>query len=74
MASSKVVKVTFYNPGVQENLTCGLLLDAIAIKQVPPLTYTRGNLVKNSGFEIGLHVFKNFSTGVFLSKNKTLFN
>ncbi|KAL7195942.1 hypothetical protein ACSBR1_036047 [Camellia fascicularis] len=41
MASSKVVKVTFYNPRVQENPTCGLLLDAIAIKELPPLTYTR---------------------------------
>ncbi|KAL7170574.1 hypothetical protein ACSBR2_035447 [Camellia fascicularis] len=43
MASSKVVKVTFYNPRVQENPICGLLLDAIAIKELPPLTYTRGN-------------------------------
>ncbi|KAF5938206.1 hypothetical protein HYC85_025712 [Camellia sinensis] len=41
MASSKVVKVTFHNPGVQEDLTCGPLLDAIAIKELPPLTHTR---------------------------------
>ncbi|CAL5350747.1 unnamed protein product [Camellia sinensis] len=36
MASSKVVKVTFHNPGVQEDPTCGPLLDAIAIKKLPP--------------------------------------
>ncbi|CAL5420846.1 unnamed protein product [Camellia sinensis] len=70
MASSKVVKVTFHNPGIQEDPTCGPLLDAIAIKELPPLTYTRGNLVKNSGFEIGPHVFKNFSTGVLLLPKK----
>ncbi|KAJ0802085.1 hypothetical protein HanPI659440_Chr03g0125191 [Helianthus annuus] len=31
-----------------------------------PLRYTKGNLVKNCGFEIGPHVFKNFSTWVLL--------
>ncbi|CAL5321747.1 unnamed protein product [Camellia sinensis] len=36
MASSKVVKVTFHNRGVQEDPTCGPLLDAIAIKKLPP--------------------------------------
>ncbi|XP_059669836.1 protein DUF642 L-GALACTONO-1,4-LACTONE-RESPONSIVE GENE 2-like [Cornus florida] len=65
-ATSKVVKVTFHNPGIQEDPTCGPLLDAIAIKEMQPLKYTRGNLVKNGGFEIGPHVFKNFSTGVLL--------
>ncbi|GMN54730.1 hypothetical protein TIFTF001_023859 [Ficus carica] len=65
-AESKVVKITFHNPGIQEDPSCGPLLDHIAIKEVWPLRYTRGNLVKNSGFEIGPHVFKNFSTGILL--------
>ncbi|XP_041028586.1 uncharacterized protein LOC121268393 [Juglans microcarpa x Juglans regia] len=66
-ATSKVVKMTFHNPGIQEDPTCGPLLDAIAIKELLPLKYsTRGNLVKNAGFEIGPHVFKNFSTGILL--------
>ncbi|KAK9290217.1 hypothetical protein L1049_008383 [Liquidambar formosana] len=65
-ATSKVVKVTFHNPGIQEDPTCGPLLDAIAIKEMVPLKLTRGNLVKNGGFEYGPHVFKNFSTGVLL--------
>ncbi|XVE95954.1 hypothetical protein REPUB_Repub02eG0180000 [Reevesia pubescens] len=33
---------------------------------MPHLRYTKGNLVKNGGFEIGPHTFKNFSTGVIL--------
>ncbi|XVF56145.1 hypothetical protein PTKIN_Ptkin06aG0093400 [Pterospermum kingtungense] len=65
-AIAKVVKFTFHNPGVQEDPSCGPLLDAIAIKELPPLRYTKGNLVKNSGFETGPHTFKNFSTGVLL--------
>lgn len=43
-ATSKVVKVTFHNPGIQEDPTCGPLLDAIAIKELPPLLYTKGML------------------------------
>ncbi|KAM6592677.1 protein DUF642 L-GALACTONO-1,4-LACTONE-RESPONSIVE GENE 2 [Cannabis sativa] len=66
-ADNKVVKVTFHNPGIQEDPTCGPLLDHIAIKEMKPPTYARGNLVKNGGFENGPHVFKNFSTGILLS-------
>ncbi|PRQ44700.1 putative Galactose-binding domain-containing protein [Rosa chinensis] len=66
-ATSKVVRVTFHNPGIQEDPACGPLLDAIAIKEIIlPQKYIRGNLVKNGGFENGPHVFKNFSTGVLL--------
>ncbi|XP_010554835.1 PREDICTED: uncharacterized protein LOC104824444 [Tarenaya hassleriana] len=65
-AVSNVVKLTFHNPGVQEDPSCGPLLDAVAIKEMPPLRYNKGNLVKNGGFEIGPHVFKNFSTGILI--------
>ncbi|XP_027067452.2 protein TEEBE-like [Coffea arabica] len=65
-AASDVVKVTFHNPGVQEDPTCGPLLDAVAIKEILSNGHTRGNLVRNGGFENGPHVFKNFSTGVLL--------
>ncbi|KAI3507558.1 hypothetical protein L1887_22546 [Cichorium endivia] len=65
-ATSGRVKVSFHNTGVQEDPTCGPLLDAIAIKEMAPLRYTKEALVKNGGFEIGPHVFKNFSTGVLL--------
>ncbi|KAK9065764.1 hypothetical protein SSX86_015165 [Deinandra increscens subsp. villosa] len=65
-ATSNRAKIVFHNPGVQEDPACGPLLDAIAIKEMLPLRYTKENLVKNGGFEIGPHVFKNFSTGVLL--------
>lgn len=65
-ATSDVVKITFHNPGVQEDPTCGPLLDAIAIKEMLPNKYAKGNLVKNGGFENGPHFFKNYSTGVLL--------
>ncbi|XP_074355228.1 protein TEEBE-like [Apium graveolens] len=65
-APSNRIKVTFHNPGIQEDPTCGPLLDAIAIREMLPLRYTRGNLVKNGEFDVGPYIFKNFSTGVLL--------
>lgn len=43
MATSSVAKVTFHNPGVQEDPACGPLLDAIAIREFYPPMPTRGN-------------------------------
>ncbi|KAL2923597.1 Clarin-1 [Bienertia sinuspersici] len=65
-ATTDVVKVTFYNPNIQDDPTCGPLLDAIAIKEMLPLPKPIGNIVKNGDFEIGPHVFNEFSTGVLL--------
>ncbi|CAO2831736.1 unnamed protein product [Amaranthus hypochondriacus] len=65
-ATSYIVRVGFHNPGVEEDPACGPLLDSIAIKEMIPLPKPKGNLVKNGDFEIGPHVFKNFSTGVLL--------
>lgn len=42
-ATSNTVKVTFHNPGIQEDPACGPLLDAIAIKEFFPALPTRGN-------------------------------
>ena len=36
-ANRNNVKLTFHNPGVQEDPTCGPLLDQIFIKQMPPV-------------------------------------
>ena len=37
-ATSNVTKITFHNPGVQEDLVCGPLIVAVALKEVlPPL-------------------------------------
>ncbi|KAG9456458.1 hypothetical protein H6P81_000966 [Aristolochia fimbriata] len=65
-SSSKVVKVTFHNTGVQEDPACGPLIDAVAIKELQPPMPTRDNLVKNGGFEEGPHVFHNSTNGVLL--------
>lgn len=46
-AMSKVVKVTFHNPGVQEDPACGPLLDVIAIKQILPVKYVKGKISYN---------------------------
>lgn len=45
-AMSDVVKVTFHNPGVQEDRTCGPLVDVVAIKEILPLRYNRGTNCK----------------------------
>lgn len=44
-ATSGSVKISFHNTGVQEDPTCGPLLDAIAIKEMRPLRYTKGIII-----------------------------
>ncbi|KAI3905168.1 hypothetical protein MKX01_017414 [Papaver californicum] len=58
--------VTFQNPGIQEDPSCGPLLDAVAIKQIILSRPTKGNMVKNGDFENGPHVFENFPTEVLV--------
>uniref|UniRef100_J3LTY8 DUF642 domain-containing protein n=1 Tax=Oryza brachyantha TaxID=4533 RepID=J3LTY8_ORYBR len=65
-SASQNVSVTFSNPGVQEDASCGPLLDAVAIKELPTPYPTKDNLIKNDGFEIGPQVFKNSTVGVLL--------
>ncbi|KAI3979159.1 hypothetical protein MKX01_016984 [Papaver californicum] len=75
-AKSKYAKITFHNPGIQEDPACGPLIDHVAIKElitprtrpVYPVIYLffACNLVKNGGFEYGPHVFKELSTGVLI--------
>ncbi|KAK6240203.1 hypothetical protein QUC31_005672 [Theobroma cacao] len=66
IAKSKYITVTFHNPGVQEDPTCGPLLDAVAIKELVRPMPTRDNLVKNPGFEEGPHRLVNSTNGVLL--------
>ncbi|RHN59933.1 hypothetical protein MtrunA17_Chr4g0019571 [Medicago truncatula] len=65
-ASSSLAKVTFHNPGVQEDPTCGPLLDAVAIREFYPPMPTRDNLVRNPGFEEGPFPIFNTTNGVLL--------
>ncbi|KAJ6692070.1 F17A17.37 PROTEIN [Salix purpurea] len=64
--NATVVKMTFHNTGVQEDPSCGPLIDAVAIKELFPPMPTRDNLVKNHGFEEGPHRLVNTSNGVLL--------
>lgn len=45
IAQSNSVKVTFHNPGVQEDPACGPLLDAVAIKELVRPLPTRGKAI-----------------------------
>ncbi|KAL5982027.1 hypothetical protein ACLOJK_016095 [Asimina triloba] len=65
-ATSNVAELIFHNPGIQEDPACGPLLDAVALKELIPPRPTRGNLVKNNGFETGPHVFENSTAGVLI--------
>lgn len=65
-ATSNLAKITFHNPGLQEDPACGPLLDAVAIKELFPPMPTRVNLVKNGDFEEGPHRLFNSSHGVLL--------
>ncbi|XP_038877149.1 uncharacterized protein LOC120069455 [Benincasa hispida] len=65
-ANRNVVKVTFHNPGIQEDPTCGPLLDLIFIKEMLPLRRLPGNLLLNGNFEVGPHVIKSFNNGILL--------
>ncbi|KAI8571644.1 hypothetical protein RHMOL_Rhmol01G0135700 [Rhododendron molle] len=59
-------RVSFHNPGVEEDPTCGPLLDAVGIKELFPPRPTRANLVKNSIFEEIPHLLINSSNGILL--------
>ncbi|XP_075475193.1 protein TEEBE-like [Primulina tabacum] len=65
-ANSNFAKVSFENPGKQENPACGPLLDVVAIKELSPPGFTKANLVKNHGFEEGPRLLINSSNGVLL--------
>ncbi|KAM7263822.1 hypothetical protein ACFE04_001505 [Oxalis oulophora] len=64
--NSNVSKLVFHNPGIQEDPTCGPLIDAVAIKELFPPRPTRDNLVKNPSFEEGPHRLINTTNGVLL--------
>ncbi|CAI9269752.1 unnamed protein product [Lactuca saligna] len=65
-ANSSSVRLTFHNPGVEEDPKCGPIIDAVAIKELHPPRLTSHNLVKNGGFEEGPRLLVNSSNGVLL--------
>lgn len=68
-AASNIIDITLHNPGVEDDPTCGPIIDDIAIKQLFPPSYVGGNLVKNGNFEEGPLILRNSSCGVLLPPN-----
>ncbi|KAL9231244.1 hypothetical protein vseg_006495 [Gypsophila vaccaria] len=66
LATSNVAKITFHNPGLQEDPACGPLIDAVALKELRPTYPSAANLVRNSGFEVGPYRLFNTSHGILL--------
>ncbi|GAV69170.1 DUF642 domain-containing protein [Cephalotus follicularis] len=59
------IEISIHNPGVEEDATCGPLIDTVALKTLyPPKLAT--NLIKNGDFEEGPYVFPKTSWGVLI--------
>lgn len=69
-ATSSVAKVTFHNPGIQEDPACGPLLDAVAIKELFPPMPTKG--IKDSPFRIFSFTFSYWSIETVGMKSRLL--
>lgn len=68
-AQADNVEVIFHNPGLEEDPTCGPILDAIALKQISTPEKLRDNAVINGDFEEGPWMFANETLGVLLPTN-----
>lgn len=62
-------EIVIHNPGVEEDPACGPLIDAVAIRALPPPRRTNENMLKNGGFERGPMVLRNASCGVLIPPN-----
>jgi|UniRef100_A0ACD5VJ38 hypothetical protein len=68
-AKFDTVELVIHNPGVEEDPACGPLIDAVAIRTLYPPTLTKGNMLKNGGFEEGPYFLPNASWGVLVPPN-----
>ncbi|KAK8933481.1 hypothetical protein KSP39_PZI015491 [Platanthera zijinensis] len=62
-------KLAFSNPGMEEDPTCGPIIDNIAIKKLFVPDRVEDNEVINGDFEEGPWMFKNSTLGVLLPTN-----
>ncbi|KAH7856516.1 hypothetical protein Vadar_002383 [Vaccinium darrowii] len=70
VAESSEVDISILNPVVdKEDGACGPLIDAIALKALPPVRRTEGNLIRNGNFESGPYIMPNASSGVLVPSN-----
>lgn len=63
------VRVAFRNPGMEDDPTCGPIIDDIAIKKLFVPETPKDNAVLNGDFEEGPWMFRNASLGVLLPTN-----
>ncbi|CAM8918586.1 unnamed protein product [Rhodiola kirilowii] len=68
-AEERDVLVTFRNPGMEDDPTCGPIIDDIAIKKLFTPEKPKDNAVINGDFEEGPWMFSNSSLGVLLPTN-----
>ncbi|KAL5577218.1 hypothetical protein UlMin_018917 [Ulmus minor] len=63
------VELAFKNPGMEDDPTCGPIIDDIAIKKLFSPDRPKDNAVVNGDFEEGPWMFRNASLGVLLPTN-----
>ncbi|KAK9268296.1 hypothetical protein L1049_010739 [Liquidambar formosana] len=68
-AEAEDVSVVFRNPGMEDDPTCGPVIDDIAIKKLFTPDRPKDNEVINGDFEEGPWMFRNDSLGVLLPTN-----
>ncbi|XP_042445147.1 uncharacterized protein LOC122030061 isoform X1 [Zingiber officinale] len=61
--------LSFKNPGMEDDPTCGPIIDSIAIKKLFTPERPKDNAVVNGDFEEGPWMFQNASLGVLLPTN-----
>ncbi|XP_057830598.2 protein DUF642 L-GALACTONO-1,4-LACTONE-RESPONSIVE GENE 2 [Cryptomeria japonica] len=65
-APADSIEFVIHNPGVEEDPTCGPVIDAVALKHFRVPRSPKPNLIKNGDFEVGPYVFRNASSGVLI--------
>ncbi|KGN49391.1 uncharacterized protein LOC101220961 [Cucumis sativus] len=65
----ETVRLVFRNPGMEDDPTCGPIIDDIAIKKIFIPDRPKDNAVNNGDFESGPWMFRNGSLGVLIPTN-----
>lgn len=68
-ADTESFRLVFKNPGMEDDPTCGPIIDNIAIKKLFTPDKPKDNAVINGDFEEGPWMFRNTSMGVLLPTN-----
>ncbi|XP_021763906.1 uncharacterized protein LOC110728574 [Chenopodium quinoa] len=68
-ADEEDVKLVLMNTGMEEDPTCGPIIDDVAIKKMFVPDKPKGNVVLNGDFEEGPWLFKNESLGILIPTN-----